>query len=151
MPEMLASHSAQRFSALLAFQRDVDPAYPTHMGKASNAGMDEFSCPDRRAPGHHRVRHDDSWQQNWSDTLSAFLASSFRPKQKPSPPARPCGVEAMASSSRGTLTRSQGQFSPQRFIQNAVKRALGTTDFATNAKRPRFEDQFHTPVPMVCG
>ena len=147
MPEIVASNSSQRFSALLDFQRDVDLVHPSHIGKKSEA----FSPLDRKAPGHHRANHGDSWQQNWSDSLNAFLASTFRaPKEvvAPAPAPRPCGVEATRSLA---VTRSQGQFSPQKFIRNALKRAFARDESVMNMKRARFDDYGSTAEPMVCG
>jgi hypothetical protein len=149
MPEMVASYSSQRFSAMLDFQRDVDLIHPSHIGK-KNTGMEEYSVLGRKAPGHHRAHHGDAWQQNWSDSLSAFLSSTFRASREvvvaPSP--RPCGVEAARSFA---LTRSQGQFSPQKFIRNALKRAFARDESVMNVKRARFEDYGSTAEPMVCG
>lgn len=148
MPEMVASYSSQRFSALLDFQRDVDLIHPSHIGK-KNTGMEGFSPLDRKAPGHHRARHGDSWQQNWSDSLSAFLSSTFRAsKEVAAPSPRPCGVEAARSFA---VTRSQGQFSPEKFIRIALKRAFSRDESVMNVKRARFEDYGSTAEPMVCG
>lgn len=152
MPEMVASYSSQRFSAMLDFQRDVDLIHPSHIGKKSN-GMEEVSVLDRKAPGHHRAHHGNSWQQNWSDSLNAFLASTFRTPRDVTPVApspRPCAVEAARSSSYA-VTRSQGQFSPQKFIRNTLKRAFARDESVMNVKRARFDDYGSTAEPMVCG
>lgn len=144
MPEMVASHSSRRIAALLDFQRDVDLMNPSHIGK--NLG-----------PVHHRAHHGgDSWQQNWSDSLSSFLSSTFRPASKveafaPSPP-RPCGVQAV-------VVRSHGHFSPQKFIRNVLKRALFSRDeLVVNVKRARTRFDYvgygsnRSMEPMVlCG
>jgi len=161
MPEMVASYSSQRFSALLDFQRDVDLVYPSHLGKKSpSAAADEgFLIPNAKA-NHHRGRHGDTfWQESWSDSLSAILLSSFQraaPKEAGAASLpRPCAVEAARSSSSfTTLTRSQGQFSPQKFIRNALKRAFARDEPPSSAmmvKRARFEDFGSTAEPMVCG
>lgn len=162
---MVASYSSQRFSALLDFQRDVDLVYPSHIGNKSPAGFTSNPL-DRKsaaaaAPNHHRARHggDSSWQHNWSESLSAFLSSTFRPSRDNddvvmamAPPPRPFGVEAARrSSTTYAITRSQGQFSPQKFIRNALKRAFVRDEFTMNVKRARFEDFGSTPEPMVCG
>jgi len=162
MPEMVASFSSQRFSALLDFQRDVDLVYPSHLGKKSPSAMDEgFLIPNAKA-NHHRGRHGDThWQESWTDSLSTLLFSSFQraPSSVPvaASPARPCAVEAARRSSLSfttTLTRSQGQFSPQKFIRNALKRAFARDEAPSSSvmvKRARFEDFGSTAEPMVCG
>jgi hypothetical protein len=139
MPERVASQSSQRFAALLDFQRDVDLMNPSHIGKNS---------------GHQRPHHGgDVRQQNWSDSLSSFLSSTFRAsKVAPTSPPRPCGVEAV-------VTRSQGHFSPQNFIRTVWKRALVSRDESVvNAKRARTRFDYvgygsnHATEPMVlCG
>lgn len=148
MPEMVASCSSQRFSALLAFQRDIDSTCPTHMGKTSNAGRDEFSFLERKAPGYNQVHHGDPWQQNWSDTFSQFLPQSLRGRSESLSPSR--AEETTASASCGTLTLSRGRFSPKSFIRNALKRAFATDDFAPKVKKAKFEEQYSTAVPMEC-
>ncbi|KAG0606255.1 hypothetical protein M758_9G125800 [Ceratodon purpureus] len=157
MPEMVASYSSQRFSAMLDFQRDVDLIYPSHIVK-KDGGMEGGGLLERKAPGHHRAHHGDSWQQNWSDSLSVFLASAFRAPREvtpavvaPSP--RPCAVEAARSpsSSSYAVTQSRGQFSPQKFIRNALKRAFARDESVMNVKRARFDDYGSTAEPMVCG
>jgi len=171
MPEMVASYSSQRFSALLDFQRDVDLVYPSHLGKKSPSVMDEgFLLSNANAKAnHHRGRHGDThWQESWSDSLSTLLMSSFQRAPSSSSrspvaasPARPCAVEAARRSSsssfttRTALTRSQGQFSPQKFIRNALKRAFARdaapSSSSVMVKRARFEDFGSTAEPMVCG
>ena len=117
MPEMLTSHSAQRFAALLEFHRDVDLMNPSHLGETNCTGMEPgFIALDKDlASGqHHSLKH------NWSGSLSSFLSSTFRASKldavAPSPPTL-CAVQA-------AVTRSQGQFSPQAFLRNGLKRAL---------------------------
>lgn len=148
MPEMVASYSSQRFSAMLDFQREVDLIHPSHIGRK---GAEARNPLERKAPGHHRAHHGDSWHQNWSESLSAIMSSTFRaPKEAAAvaPPPRPCGVEAARSFA---LTRSQGQFSPQKFIRNALKRAFSRDESVMNVKRARFEDFGSSVEPMVCG
>lgn len=166
MPEMVASNSSQRFSALLDFQRDVDLVYPSHIGKKNPILEGAFANPlllerpqrhggkpsaSPPAPNHHRARYGDnwSWQQTWSESMSALLSTSFRSvPTAPSLPPRPCAVEA----SRGfALTRSSGQFSPQKFIRHALKRAFGKDEPSSHVKRARFADFGSTAEPMVCG
>jgi hypothetical protein len=153
----VASYSSQRFSALLDFQRDVDLVYPSHIGKknAPTALEGGFLAPGNQAKAyHHRARHGDntSWQQNWSESLSVLLSSTFqRPAVAESP--RSCAVEARATTTTTTktLARSQGQFSAQKFIRNALKRAFARDEPVVNVKRARFEDFASTAEPMVCG
>lgn len=141
MPEMVASNSSQRFCALLDFQRDLDLLYPSHMGNKNVDGE-----------GFSRPRHSDSCQRSWSDTLSGFLSSSLRlSKADAAPPARPCGVEAARNVYPSTLARSQGQFSPQKLIRIALKRAFSVDGSVTNVKRARFEGCNSIVEPMVCG
>lgn len=158
MPERVASYSSQRFSALMDFQRDVDMVYPSHIGKKNPGGEDGF-LNSKGKPNHHRGRHDGDmfWQESWSESLTSLLASSFQ-RQAPSRSsaaamamamARPCAVEARSSSF--ALTRSHGQFSPQKFIRNALKRAFSRDEPAAPVKRARFEDFGSTAEPMVCG
>lgn len=161
MPEMVASYSSQRFSALLDFQRDVDLVYPSHLGKKSPS-EEGFLLPNAKA-NHHRGRHGDTfWQESWSDSLGALLMSSFQrapSTPSPAPPPRSCAVEAARRSSSSSfttaLTRSQGQFSPQKFIRNALKRAFARDEAPSSSsvmvKRARFEDFGSTAEPMVCG
>lgn len=146
MPERVASFSSQRFSALLDFQRDVDLVCPSHIGKKNGPAWDEL-VPSSSKPNHHRARHGDnlSWQQNWSESLSAILfqrpsSSSSSYSSSSAMVASSCAVEAR----RTTLVRSHGQFSPQKFIRNALKRAFAR-DELPSSKRARFD----TAEPMV--
>lgn len=152
MPEMVASFSSQRFSALLDFQRDVDLVCPSHIGKKNGPAWDEL-VPSK--PNHHRARHGDnlSWQQNWSESLSAILfqrpsstSSSSSSSSSSAMVGSSCAVEARKTS---TLVRSQGQFSPQKFIRNALKRAFARDEPSVSAKRARFDDFGSTAEPMV--
>ena len=151
MPEMVASYSSQRFSALLDFQRDVDLVYPSHIGKKNAPALEGgFLVPNQAKANHHRARHGDntSWQQNWSESLSALLSSTFQRPATAAPSPRPCAVEASK-----TLARSRGQFSAQKFLRTALKRAFARDDFpsSVHVKRARFEDFGSTAEPMVCG
>nr|PNR61831.1 hypothetical protein PHYPA_000255 [Physcomitrium patens] len=151
MPEMVESNSWQRFSALLEFQRDVDPTYPSHTGKKSADEVGYHALAGSKSSRHHRARHGDLWQSNWSDTLSAILlSSSMLSNGSTSSPVRSCGIEVARSFYPHTLTQSRGQFSPQKFMRSALKRAFSTDHSFTNAKRMRFDSYNSMVEPMVC-